>query len=215
MKPIKNFFARFKDKNFRKVFIVVAAIILAAAGIFYFFKREGRVFIDDSLIQAPVISLNPQAGGILNEVDVTENQAVKKGDLLAVVGTQSLRALTDGVITQTSKQIGSTANAATNIVQMINPDDFRVVGTLDENKGLKDIRVGQVASFTVDAFPGDIFWGYVDEVSPTAKQTQIAFSISNERPTQQFNVYVRFDSGKYPQLKNGMSAKLTVYTNTN
>lgn len=215
MKPVKSFFARFKDKNFRKIFIIAVVAIIAAIGVFYFFKREGRTFIDDSLIQAPVISITPQTPGVLNEVDVTENQTVKKGDLLAVVGTQSLRSLTDGIITAASKQVGSTATPATNIIQMVNPDDFRVVGTLDENKGLKDIRVGQVASFTVDAFPGTLFWGYVDEVSPTAKQTQLAFSISNERPTQQFSVYVRFDGERYPQLKNGMSAKLIIYTNTN
>lgn len=214
MKPIKEFFGKLKNKQFRRNFIVVAAILLILGGIFYFFKKEGRVFIDNSLIQSPIISINPQAAGVLNEIDVVENQTVKKGDLLAVVGTESLRSQTDGLIISANRQIGSSLTSSSNVIQMVNPDDFRVVGTLDENKGLKDIRVGQVASFTVDAFPDQIFWGYVDEVAATAKQTQIAFSISSERPTQQFNVLVRFDENKYPQIKNGMSAKLTIFTQT-
>lgn len=214
MKNIKKLFGKLKDKNFRRIVILALLVIFAAVGLFYYLKNEGRVYIDDSLIQAPVISIAPQTPGVLNEVDVAEDQRVSKGDLLAVVGTQSLRSETDGIIISASKQIGSMESPASPVIGMINPDDFRVVGTLDENKGLKDIRIGQVASFSVDAFPGQTFWGYVDEVSPTAKQTQIAFSISSERPTQQFDVYVRFNTDLYPQLKNGMSAKLTVYTNT-
>jgi hypothetical protein len=38
------------------------------------------------------------------------------------------------------------------------------------------------------------------------------FNISDERPTNQFAVYVRFDPAQYPQLKNGMSARIWVYT---
>lgn len=134
---------------------------------------------------------------------------------MATVGTQVLRAQTDGEVVFVNKQIGALMSSQAATISMIDPNEFRVVGTIDENKGLKDIKIGQVSSFTVDAFPGLTFWGYVDEVSPTAKQTQIAFSISSERPTQQFNVFVRFNSEKYPQIKNGMSAKLTVLTKTN
>lgn len=215
MKNITKIFGLFKDKKFRRIFILIALVIIILAGGFFYLKKEGRVNIDDSLIQAQIINITSQSPGNLNEVDVIENQTVKNGDLLAVVGTQSLRAQTDGIIIQANRQIGSVITATTNVIQMINPDDFRVVGTLDENKGLKDIKVGQIASFTIDAYPGQTFWGYVDEVSPTAKQTQAAFSISSSRPTQQFNVFVRFDANRYPQIKNGMSAKLVIYTKTN
>ncbi len=214
MKNIRKLFSLFKDKKFRRVFILIVLLALSLAGGFYYLKKEGRIFIDDSQVQAPIINITSQTPENLNEIDVVENQIVKNGDLLAVVGTQSLRAQTDGIVIQTTKQIGSLAGPQTSVIQMINPDDFRIVGTIDENKGFKDIRVGQVASFTVDAYPGQTFWGWVDEVSPTAKQTQLAFSISNARPTQQFNVFVRFDANLYPQIKNGMSAKLIIYTKT-
>jgi multidrug resistance efflux pump len=103
----------------------------------------------------------------------------------------------------------------TQLVQLINTNNIRVAGTLGENKGLNQIRVGQVTSFTVDAFPGKMYWGYVDEISPSAKQTQLSFSISSERPTQQFVIYAKFNAAQYPEIKNGMSAKMTVYTKTN
>jgi hypothetical protein len=52
----------------------------------------------------------------------------------------------------------------------------------------------------------------VDEVSPTSEQGSVVFDISDQRPTNQFDVYVRFDPSKYPELKNGMSARIWVYT---
>jgi hypothetical protein len=51
----------------------------------------------------------------------------------------------------------------------------------------------------------------VDEVAPTSEQSSVVFNISDQRPTNQFAVYVRFDPTQYPQLKNGMSAKIWVY----
>ena len=148
-------------------------------------------------------------------MDVTEGQYVTKGQELAVVGSDILRADTAGLIVSAPDITGSTVSPQTQIIQMIRPVDMRVAGTIDENKGLNQIKVGQVVSFTVDAFPGKTYWGYVDEISPTAKASQISFTISSQRPTQQFIVYARFDSTKYPNLKNGMSAKMTVYTRTN
>jgi multidrug resistance efflux pump len=213
MKRVKNIFGFFTDPKHRKMIIVVALLVLIISGIFIYLTKQGRVFIDDSLVQAPVINITTASPGNLNEMEVTEGQSVNPGDLLAVVGSQSLRAQTDGLIIQTNKEIGSLISAQSNVVQLINPNDMKVVGTIDENKGLSEIKVGQPVSFTVDAYPGKIYWGFVDEISPTAKQTSLSFSISSERPTQQFLVYARYDAYKYPEIKNGMSAKLTVYTN--
>lgn len=203
-----------KSKKFLKIAgIILAILLIIGAGILYL-KISERIFIDDSLIQAPTITLSPSSSGKVREIDVKEGQMVAKGDTLAVVGSETLRADTGGLITGASDLTGSTVNTQTQLIQMIRPVDLRVAGTIDENKGLNNIRVGQVVSFTVDAFPGKTYWGYVDEVSSTAKQTQLSFSISSERPTQQFIVYAKFDAGKYPEIKNGMSAKMTVYIKT-
>ena len=63
----------------------------------------------------------------------------------------------------------------------------------------------------MDAFGSQVFKGVVDEVSPTSNQSDVVFNISDQRPTNQFAVKVRFDPAQYPQLKNGMSAKVWVY----
>lgn len=211
---MKKLLQHFKNQRFVRTLILVF-VIAATLGVYVFFgMRQGRVFIDDSLVSAPISSIAPTTPGTLLSINVYENQQVKKGDAIGVIGGQTLYTNTDGLIIMANNQIGSIVGPTAPVAQLINPANMRIAGTIDENKGLSDIRVGQVASFTVDALPGKTFWGYVDEISPSAKQNQLSFSISSERPTQQFIVYTRFDGLKYPEIKNGMSAKMTIYTKT-
>lgn len=211
---MKKLFSLFKNKKFLRGFTIVAVVLLIIGSYIIYQKFTGRVFIDNSLIQAPIINITPSQNGKVEEFLVKEGQKVDKGDALAVVGSSTLRANTQGLIVSASDLTGSSVTTATQLIQMIRPTDLRVAATIDETKGLSDIKVGQVVTFTVDAFPNKTYWGYVDEVSSTAKVDQLAFSVSSERPTQQFIVYAKFDVNKYPEIKNGMSAKMTVYTNS-
>lgn len=214
MKKIRNLFKKLRDPKVVRVLVVVTVSILIIGAFLFYELYRGRVSIEDSLVQAPITSISPDAPGKILDVKVYEGEMVKRGDSLATVGTQTLNAYQDGLIVSVNKQIGSIASAQVPVVQIISLKDMRVAGTIDENKGLNKVKVGQPVSFTVDALSGQTFWGYVDEISPTAKQTQLQFSVSNERPTQQFVVYARFNAYEYPQIKNGMSAKMTVYTDT-
>lgn len=205
-KPVKPTFQRVLVTTGIAVFIIVGGLFL------YFKSTTGRVFIDKSVIQAPVIAIAPSLPGKVLEMNVKEGQMVSSGDTLALVGSETLRAQTDGLITSASDLTGSTVNQATQLIQMIRPTNLRVVGTIDEDKGLSDIKVGQVVSFTIDALPGETYWGYVDEISPSANTPAFSFSSSSERPTQQFTVYAKFNTSEHPDIKNGMSAKMVVYT---
>lgn len=206
-----------QPKKNRTVFKIIGALVILIlfSGVYFFFqKMKDRVSIDNSLIQAPVIIISPLTSGKVQEIDVKEGQMVQTGDALAVVGSQTLRADSDGLIISATDLTGSIVTPQTQLIQIIRPVNLRVAGTIDENKGLAEIQVGQVVSFTVDALPGETFWGYIDEISPSANSQVFSFSTSTERQTQQFTVYAKFDSTKYPEIKSGMSAKMVVYTKT-
>ncbi|HUD20348.1 MAG TPA: efflux RND transporter periplasmic adaptor subunit [Patescibacteria group bacterium] len=211
---MKKEFPLFKNKKLLRIVGGVFVVVLLLVACIIFQKMTGRVFIDNSLIQSPVITISPSSSGKVQEIDVKEGATVQNGDTLAVVGSETLRADTDGLVISAPDLTGSTVNPTTQLIQMIRPVNLRVTGTIDENKGLKDIHVGQVVSFTVDALPGNTYWGYVDEISPSAVAPAFSFSTSTERATQQFTVYAKFDSALYPAIKNGMSAKMVVYTKT-
>ena len=214
MKNIKNLIAKIREpKILRSVIVIIVVILILGAFIFYE-KQRDRVFVENSLIDAPIILISPQTPGQINDIKVYDGQKVRKGDALAVVGTTTLNAYQDGLIVSTDRELGSIASSQVPVVEMINFSDMRVAGTIDETKGLSQVRIGQPVSFTVDALPGQTFWGYIDEISPTAKQTQLQFSVSSERPTQQFIIYAKFNAYSSPQIRNGMSAKMQIYTNT-
>ena len=204
----------FKNKNLLKLIGGLLMVMIVVGLVLFSQLSSGKVYIDNSLIEAPVITISPSSTGKVQEMDVKEGQMVQTGDTLAIVGSETLRAQTDGLIISAPDLTSSVVNQTTQLIQMIRPTNMRVAGTIDENKGLTDIRIGQAVSFTIDALPGRTFWGYIDEISPSANQAVFSFSTSTERQTQQFTIYAKFDSSQYPEIKNGMSAKMVVFTKT-
>jgi multidrug resistance efflux pump len=211
---MKKKFSLFKNRGFLKIVFGICLFVVLFGSYIFTEKSNGRIFIDNSTIQAPIIVVSPSTAGKVQEMDVKEGQTVENGDTLAVVGSETLRAVTDGLVISAPDLTGGAVNQATQLVQMIRPASMRVVGTIDENKGLNEIHVGQVVSFTVDALPNQTFWGYIDEISPSAVAPAFSFSTSSERPTQQFSIYAKFDSTANLAIKNGMSAKMVVFTKT-
>lgn len=197
--------------------ITVLVVILVVGGIgggLYWYVSSQSVYIDQSIIQAPLINLSPVNSGVLQSVFVKAGDRVTVDQPVAEVGNEIVKAKTNGQIVTVDNNIGEYENALmgeATVATMIDSTQLRVVGYLDENKGLSSVHVGDPATFTVDAFGSKQYQGIVDEVSPTSRATDVVFNISDQRPTNQFDVYVRFDPSKYPELKNGMSARIWVY----
>ncbi len=199
-----------KNKLVLNIGIIFVAAVICGGGIYWQISSR-EVGIDNSQIQAPVINLSPAVSGTLNQVYVNAGDTVPANSVVAEVGTELIKTTVAGEIVSANKNIGAAFAAGQTVVSMIDPSQLRVVGQIDENKGLSDIRVGQKAVFTVDAFGSKKYYGVVDEVSPTAQSTGVVFNISDQRQTQIFDVKVKFSPEQYPELKNGMSAKLTIY----
>jgi multidrug resistance efflux pump len=192
--------------------IAVVVVFGALLGFLFWQSGAGTVFVENSALVAPVVNLSPTAPGILNALYVKEGDRILPNSQVALVGSQILTSQTGGLVSSASEVLGAYFNPGQTVVSIVNDKAMKVVGTVDETKGLKDIAPGQRATFSVDAFPGKTYNGTVDEVSPTSNNTGILFSISDTRPVNKFNVKVRFNVSDYPELKNGMSAKITVYT---
>jgi multidrug resistance efflux pump len=201
----------------RKILMLAAAIILviggAIAAVAYLGVENSRIYIEKSQISAPEVALAPTVPGVLRAVYVSEGQEIAANTVVAQVGDELIKSTAGGLVISASKDIGKNVAPGTAVVSTINPAELRVVGRLDEDKGLKDIKVGDRASFTVDAFGGKQYDGVVSEVSPTSRESDIVFSISDKREVRQFDVKVYFDESKYPELKNGMSARIWVFKN--
>lgn len=213
--PNESTQAQSQNSN-RKTWILtglgVVAILAITAGVIYWYMGTQYVYIDTSSVQAPLIQLAPSQQGILNAVYVNEGDSVDADQTVALVGNELVKSKVAGVIVSVPATIGAVVNPNQAVATMIDPTQLRIVGKIDENKGLDRIQVGDPISFTVDAFGSKQYSGVVDEISPTANQSGVVFNISSQRAVQQFNVKARFDVGKYPEIKNGMSARMWVYT---
>ncbi len=191
--------------------ICAVALIGAAGAALYFVNASNRVYIEKSQVTAASIDLAPSSAGRLEEIYVNEGDMISPDAVVARVGNGLVKSKTGGLVIMAREDVGKLVAAGEKVVSVINPSDLRAIGQLAEDKGLSKVSVGQRAVFTVDAFGGRKYEGIVDEVSPTSRAGDVVFNISDKRQENEFNVKVRFDVSRYPELKNGMSAKMWIY----
>ncbi len=200
------------EKPWVKSLIFAVAIFTVLISFLYWQSVRGVVSIENAVLKAPVVNLSPVAPGTLNALYVHSSDVIAPNTAVAMVGTTTVVSKEGGIVVNTPDALGGYYTPGMTVLSVIKTSDMKVVGALEENKGLENVAVGNRATFTVDAFSGKTYEGVVDEVSPTSDDTGVLFSISDKRPTKKFDVTVRFSAAQYPELKNGMSAKITVHT---
>lgn len=191
--------------------IAAIAVLALIGGVIYWQITQSRVYIENSVINAPIISLTPKAPGIIDKFYVSEGDHVRKNQVLVKVGDELIKAKDDGVIVGLMNNPGQMASQQDAVVKMIQPKDLKVIGKLDEDKGLNLIRPGQKAIFTADAFGSKEYEGVVESIAPTSSPSDIVFNIADTRQENVFDIKVDFDKETYPELKNGMSARMWIY----
>lgn len=195
------------------VLMLIALVVatIAIVSLIYWKVTSSRIYVEKSEISAPVISLGPATAGVIDKIFVKEGDFVRKNMIVAIVGDYQIQTKTDGIVIAVENTPGQLVSSQDAVVKMIDPRELRVVGRVEEDKGLRDIHPGQHVIFTVDAFDGKEYQGIVDSISPSARQSDIVFTISDKREQREFDVKVKYDIDAYPELKNRMSAKMWIY----
>ncbi len=192
--------------------LIAASIVIAAAiGAYWWLVINQQIYTDKAEISAPLIGLSPDTPGVLKEVLANAGDKVDKNQPVAHIDNGYLMTQTAGLVVNTSNEVGKIFSPGQPVVTMIDPNALRVVAKIDEDKGFSDVRIGQRAEFTVDAFGSRRFEGTVDEIAKTSEQSSVVFSISDKREIKQFEVKIKYDVSKYPELLNGMSARVWIY----
>lgn len=204
-----------KESIFKKPWmqslVGIVLILLVVFGVLFYKSMSSYVEIEDGSIEAPVISISSESTGILDKVYVKIGDNVLPGDILAQVGADVLRAKVAGTIIYISNTPGQLFSPSVPVIKMIDKNELRVIGKIKEDSGFSDISIGDVASFTLDAYTGEKYTGIVDEVSETSDESSVVFSISDKREVKDFTIKIKYDTAAY-DFKNGMSAKIKVYT---
>ena len=110
----------------------------------------------------------------------------------------------DGIIISREVEVGQTVVSSMNVADLYviaDLENMNVVGNVDE-ADIGQVKVGQRVTFTVDAYPDDIFNGTVTQVrlNPTTTSNVVTYEVIVNAPN--------------PELKliPGMTANLTIYT---
>jgi multidrug resistance efflux pump len=200
----------FKSHTFR---IIIALVIFLAllVGVYYLSVQQGKIYIEDAQISAPLIKLSPRQPGILDKVYVKEGDVLLANTIVAQVDDEAIKSKIAGLVISVQNTPGQYVTSQSAIVEMIDPAELRLVGKIQEDKGLNEIKVGQRVIFTVDSFGSKEYSGVVESISPAASAGDLVFSISDKRQERDFDVNVRYDVFSHPELKEGMSAKMYIY----
>src|SRR5258708_706857 len=204
-----------EKKKDRRVLMIAAFIVLVIGGgigsFSYIAAGNKIIYIEKSQISAPLSALSPSASGTLKAMFVSEGQVIPPNTVVAQVDTELIKSTAGGLVVTVNNDIGKLVAPTTPVVVMIDPAQLRVVGQVQEDKGLTDIHVGDPVRFTVDAFGSRTFVGSVDSIAPTSQNGDVVFSVSDKRQEQNFDIKVNYNETLHPELKNGMSAKMWVY----
>lgn len=110
----------------------------------------------------------------------------------------------DGIVISREVEVGQTVVSSMNVADLYviaDLENMQVVGNVDE-ADIGQVKTGQHVSFTVDAYPDDVFNGTVTQVrlNPTTTSNVVTYEVIVNAPN--------------PDLKliPGMTANLTIYT---
>jgi multidrug resistance efflux pump len=202
-----------KHKGGQKMLIVFLAVFMIASGaggFWYWLDQQKYVYTDKASVNAPVINLTPTESGILKRVMARDGSNVAEHQVVAQVGEKMIMSGIAGIVLKANLDIGAVYTPGQPVVTMIDPNELRVVARVEEDKGLKDIRVGQKAEFTVDAYGSQRFQGVVESVSGTSREGDVVFNISDKREEKEFEVKIAYNLENNPFFQNGMSAKVWI-----
>ncbi|MFC5478547.1 HlyD family secretion protein [Massilia suwonensis] len=127
---------------------------LAAANVL---KAQAEIEISQQRVKGTTVS----RGGLEAQVSIAQAQVeLAKIDLANTV----IRAPRDGQVSEASVRRGQYVTAGSQLLFLV-PDTLWVVANFKEGQTWR-MRVGQQASFKVDAFEGEVLTGHVEQIAP-------------------------------------------------
>jgi len=197
-------------------------------------QAEQEVQVAESrLTQARDITAEAQAGARSAQTAPQQVAVIKDRAAAAEARAQQAKAAVDqaqlnlqyatitapvsGVVSKKSVEAGQVIQAGEPLLAIVPLEDIWVTANFKETQ-LKNMRVGQPATISVDAFGGRKFKGHVDSI---AAATGAKFSLlppenasgNYVKVVQRVPVKIVFEKGEDPQhlLRPGMSVNPTVY----
>lgn len=121
------------------------------------------------------VDVGTQVTGIIDKLYADYNSVVTKGQLIAEIEKTMLES--DLRSAEVGQTVVSSMNVA-NLYTIADLDNMQVIGNVDE-ADIGQVKMGQAVTFSVDAYPDDLFHGTVTQVrlNPTTESNVVTYEV--------------------------------------
>ncbi len=177
----EDFTPKTAKRKISKTTIILAAIVILLAGLVIagYFIYEGMYYYqtDNAKVDTSIYQLTANANGKLINMDVSQGDEVKAGQVLArVENGPYIKSPFDGTVTDVEMQEGDYVIASDVLVVVAKTSDMYITANVEETNILK-IHTGQSVSVSLDAY-GRSFDGYVEDID-TVTSAKLTGSVTS------------------------------------
>jgi membrane fusion protein (multidrug efflux system) len=97
------------------IILAVVVVVLAVVGIWYAFSTRNLVTTDDAQVDGNAVALQAKVSGYVSELDITDNQRVKAGQLLFRIDPRDYIAARDQASAAVAEAVAQEENAAASL----------------------------------------------------------------------------------------------------
>lgn len=227
----------------RKTIIIISILVILAGtgGIIGFYAYEGGHFVstEDARVASNQVSVTPQLAGNVLSWMVTEGDMVQSGQIIGrqdlgatlntgtlnpqTIGTvggviaekAQLKAPISGQVIKSNAVVGQMAVPGTALAIIADTDHLYISARIKEADILK-VKIGQTVEVKVDAFPGKVFSGRVENIGRATASSFSLLATGNDsgnytKVVQVVPIKIQLlDAGGEP-LMVGMNASITIH----
>jgi multidrug resistance efflux pump len=175
-------------------------------------KARADINIAEETVKATIVS----RAGLEAQVQAAQAQL----DLAQIdLGNTLIRAPRAGQVSEVSVRLGQYVTAGSQLLFLV-PDDIWIVANFKENQTWH-MRIGQNATFSVDAFQGEVLTGKVEQIAPATGSEFSVLRADNAsgnftKVVQRLSVRIAIDPDQplAERLRAGMSVVVKVDTSS-
>ncbi len=169
------------------------------------------------------VKITPEYPGQISELNISEGETVKKGQVLAKIGGRSIDAPINGIVSSLKVKkgesvAGNTFSVGTELMTIADMSVLELRVDVGENDIIK-VQAGDSADIEVDAYNNRKFKGVITQIANTTRATPVNMTTND---VTSYEVKIRLDPASYKDLtdsagtgtpfRRGMNASADIKT---
>jgi multidrug resistance efflux pump len=137
----------------------------AAIGTHFIRQSMGYLTTDNARVTTTLVAVTPTIPGLLERFDLYEGRYVNVDEVLGwVAGDEAMRSPVDGLVIHTAATRGQLVMPGETLAIIADTNNVHIQANIEETD-IKNLRIGQPVTVTIDTFGNREFTGYISEIN--------------------------------------------------